>query len=382
MIPLSYSWRNLRVRWKTTLMTASGFTLVVGALVVMLAFIRGVEEVCAVSGEAENILVLAKGNTDETMSRLDPVVVSQVENAWGIARDAAEQPLASRELFMVVHNQDKQTGAYRFLQLRGVLPAAFRVHKVVRLSDGQAFRPGQSEVIIGQAVQRETGLRVGDVLEVGRKPWKVSGVFQADGAALESEVWADLTEVASRFRCEGAYSSVLLRASGAEAAEELAARLTKDPSVSVEAMTETHYYRKQSEETDVMKTAAWVIAWFMGVGAMFGVMNTMFAAIVQRTKDIAVLRVMGYEATHILLAFLLEALLIAILGGGLGLALGYATNGLTQSASVGMRQVAFSFRVDAGVVAFAGVFTAVMGTLGGVLPALSAMRIQPLEALR
>jgi ABC-type lipoprotein release transport system permease subunit len=223
---------------------------------------------------------------------------------------------------------------------------------------------------------------VGDVLEVGRKPWKVSGVFQANGSALESEVWADLTETASRFRCEGAYSSVLLRASGAKAAEELAGRLTKDQSISVEAMTETHYYQKQAEETDVMKTAAWVIAWFMGVGAMFGVMNTMFAAIVQRTKDIAVLRIMGYEAAHILLAFLLEALLIAILGGGLGLALGYGANGVSQSASVGMKQVAFSFRVDAGVVAFAGVFTAVMGTLGGMLPALSAMRIQPLEALR
>src|SRR5215469_3146824 len=208
-------------------MTASGFTLVVGALVVMLAFIKGVEEVCAVSGEAENVLVLAKGNSDEVMSRLDPVVASQVENARGIARDSAEQPLASRELFMVVHNQDKQTGAYRFLQLRGVVPAAFRVHTVVRLCNGQRFRPGQSEVIIGQAVQRETGLRVGDVLEVGRKPWKVNGVFQADGSALESEVWADLTEVASRFRSEGAYSSVVLRASGADAAVELAGRHTK-----------------------------------------------------------------------------------------------------------------------------------------------------------
>lgn len=382
MIPLSYSWRNLRVRWKTTLMTASGFTLVVGALVVMLAFIRGVEEVCAVSGEAENVLVLAKGNSDEVMSRLDPRAASQVENARGIARDAAEQPLASRELFMVVHNQDRETGAYRFLQLRGVLPAAFRVHTVVRLSEGREFRPGQSEVIIGQAVQRETGLRVGDVLEVGRKPWKVSGVFRANGSALESEIWADLSEAASRFRCEGAFSSVVLRTSSADGAEELAERLTQDRSISVEAMTETHYYRKQGEETNIMKTAAWVIAWFMGVGAMFGVMNTMYAAIVQRTKDIAVLRIMGFEAGHILLAFFLEALLIAILGGGLGLALGFAANGVSQSASVGMKQVAFSFRVDAGVVAFAGVFTVLMGTLGGVLPALTAMRIQPLEALR
>src|SRR6185437_4631954 len=138
-----------------------------------------------------------------------------------------------------------------------------------------------------------------------------------------------------QFRREGACSSVVLRAADAGTAEELAGRLVGSRSVSVEAMTETSYYRKQAEQADVMKMAAWVIAWFMGVGAMFGVMNTMFAAIAGRTKDIAVLRIMGYEAVPILLSFLFEATLIAVLGGGLGLALGCAANGLTQSASLG-----------------------------------------------
>lgn len=382
MIPLSYSYRNLRVRWKTTLMTASAFTLVVAALVVMLAFIRGIEEACAASGESENVLLLAKGDNDEVMSRLDHVVASQAENTRGVARDAANQPLASRELFMVLQHQDEKTGAYRFLQLRGVLPAAFRVHTVVHVTVGRAFRPSQSEVMIGKAVQRETGFQVGDLLEVGRKRWRISGVFEANGSALESEAWTDLNELASQFRREGAYSSVVLRAPSAEAAAELAERLTHSRSIRVEAMTETTYYQKQAEGAGVMRTAAWVIAWFMGVGAMFGVMNTMFAAIGQRTKDIAVLRIMGFESVHILLSFLLEATLIAILGGGLGLALGYATNGFTQSAAIGAKQIDFSFRIDAGIISFASVFTVVMGVLGGGLPALSAMRIKPLEALR
>jgi ABC-type antimicrobial peptide transport system permease subunit len=175
---------------------------------------------------------------------------------------------------------------------------------------------------------------------------------------------------------------VVLRAPDAGAAEELAGRLAGSRSVSVEAVTETSYYRKQAEEGDVIKLAAWVIAWFMGVGAMFGVMNTMFAAIAQRTKDIAVLRLLGYEAVHILLSFLLEATLIAVLGGSAGLALGYAANGLTQSAAIGGRQIDFAFRVDPSIVAFAAAFTAVVGALGGALPALSAMRVKPLEALR
>lgn len=381
MVPLSYNYRNLRVRWKTTLMTASGFTLVVAALVVMLAFINGIEAACATTGELENVIVLSKGNNDEVLSQMDRGLVAQVENSKGVTLDSASQPIASRELYMVVHHRQQDNGDFRFLQVRGVLPVAFRVHSQLHLLEGKFFRSGQSEVIIGKAVQRENHLRVGDEIEMGRKHWKVAGVFESGGAAFESELWCDLNELASQFRREGMYSSVVLRASNPEAAEELAERLSKSRSVSVESMTEPKYYQKQSEQTKIMQTAAWVIAWFMGVGAMFGVMNTMFAAIGQRTKDIAVLRIMGFESRDILLSFLGEAILIAVIGGLLGVALGAATNGITRSASLGARQIDFAFRVDGSILAFAGIFTILMGILGGLLPALSAMRIKPLEAL-
>ncbi|HTU92830.1 MAG TPA: FtsX-like permease family protein, partial [Gemmataceae bacterium] len=207
------------------------------------------------------------------------------------------------------------------------------------------------------------------------------GVFASGGAAFESELWCDLNELASQFRREGFYSTVILRAANPAEAEELSERLRQSRSVSVEAMTEPKYYQKQSEQTKIMQTAAWVIAWFMGVGAIFGVMNTMFAAIGQRTKDIAVLRIMGFEARDIVLSFLSEAVLIAAVGGLLGVALGAATNGITRSASLGARQIDFAFRVDGDILIFAGAFSIIMGILGGLLPALSAMRIKPLEAL-
>lgn len=381
MVPLSYNYRNLRVRWKTTLMTASGFTLVVAALVVMLAFINGIDAACANTGEAENVIVISKGNNDEVLSQMARGVVAQVENSKGVALDAAGQPLASRELFVVVHHRPEQSGEYRFLQVRGVLPAAFRVHAQLHLIEGRAFRAGQSEVMIGQGVQREEHFQLGDTIEIGRKRWKIAGVFASGGAAFESEVWCDLNELASQFRREGLYSSVVLRAPNAAEAEELAERLRNSRSISVEAATELQYYQKQAEQTRIMQTAAWVIAWFMGVGAMFGVMNTLFAAIGQRTKDIAVLRVMGFEARHILLSFLIEAILIAAIGGLLGVALGAAANGLTRSVSLGARQIDFALRVDGNILIFAGVFSIIMGILGGLLPALSAMRIKPLEAL-
>jgi ABC-type lipoprotein release transport system permease subunit len=222
---------------------------------------------------------------------------------------------------------------------------------------------------------------VGDFIDMGRKRWKITGVFEAGGSAFESELWCDLNELASQFRREGMYSSVILRTPSPQGAEDLAEQLRASRSVNVEAMTEPKYYQKQSEQTKIMQTAAWVIAWFMGIGAMFGVMNTMFAAIGQRTKDIAVLRIMGFEAGDIVLSFLLEAILIALIGGILGVALGTAANGITRTTSIGARQIDFAFRVDAAIVAFAALFTLVMGMLGGLLPALSAMRIKPLEAL-
>lgn len=382
MVPVSYNYRNLMVRWKTTLMTASGFTLVVAALVVMLAFINGIQKVCATSGEPENVIVLTKGNHDEVLSQVERNLVAQVENTTGVAQDSQGQPLASRELFMVVHHYSEKQHAFHFLQVRGVGGQAFKVHTQLSVVEGRMFRPSQSEVAIGRAVQREHGLAVGDVVELGRKRWRIAGVFEAGGSAFESEVWTDLPELANQFRREGVYSSVVLRTHDAEAARDLAERLTNSRSVSVEAQTEPKYYEKQGEQTKALQTAAWVIAWFMGIGAIFGVMNTMFAAIGQRIKDIAVLRIMGFQARDVLISFLLEAVLIAFIGGSLGLGLGYCANGITRSAPIGSRQIDFAFDVNANTVMVAAIFTGAMGILGGLLPALSAMRIKPLEALR
>jgi putative ABC transport system permease protein len=382
MIPVSYNGRNLLVRWKTTLMTASGFTLVTAAVVLMLAFVNGIQKVCATSGEPENVLVLAKGAHDEVLSSLDRSRLTQVEHADGVAADAAGHPLASRELFLVVDYEDPATGKQHFLQVRGVLPVAYQVHTQVQVVAGQRFRPNESEVVIGRGLQRSLGLQPGDSLALGRKRWKVAGVFASGGSAFESEVWCDLAELAGQFRRQGQCSSVVLRAADAQAAQSLTERLAQSRTVSVEAQTEPGYYQKQAEQTRTLQKSAWVVAWFMGLAAVFGVMNTMFAAIGQRVKDIAVMRLMGFAAWEILVCFLLEALGIAVLGGALGLALGCGLNGVTRSASLGARQVDFTFQVDQTIVVAVSVFTVVMGTLGGLLPALSAMRIKPLAALR
>lgn len=382
MIPVKYNARNLVVRWKTTLMTASGFTLVVAALVVMLAFVEGVQQVCISSGEPQNVIVLAKGNNDEVFSQLDTRTGRDIERIKGIARLRDGQTLASREIFLVMHRHLESANVFKFLQVRGVTPVAFDVHTQIAMTEGRNFRPNQSEIIVGSGVQREHELSVGDTLALGRKRWTVVGVFTAQGTAFESEVWCDQGELASQFRREGVFSSMVARTESPAAAADLVERLKESRTIVCNPMTETEYYSKQAAQTEMITAAAWIIAWFMGIGAIFGVMNTMFAAIGQRRKDIAVLRILGFKPYEILISFLLEAILISIVGGVLGIMIGMAVNGFSRSTAVGAREVEFAFKVTESTIMFAAGFSISMGIMGGLLPALSVVRVQPLEALK
>lgn len=382
MIPLRYNARNLLVRWKTTLMTASGFTLVVAALVVMLAFITGIQAVCIVSGSPNNVLVLAKGANDEILSQIDSRTASEIESFRGILKDRQGKPIVSREQFMVIHRLIESQGVFKFFQIRGVEETAFQIHDQVKIVEGRMYRPNQSEIIVGRGVLGDHQLKVGDNVNIGRKLWKVAGIFEANRSSLESEAWCDLSELSSQFRREGMCTTMVLPTASPEAATKLAEQLSASRTTQCSAQPEQTYYAKQAENTEVMKTGALVIAWFMGLGAVFGVMNTMFAAIGQRRKDIAVLRIIGFQPWEIVISFLLEALLISAVGGALGISLGYLVNGVTTSTSVSTHEVQVAFEVNQSTVIVASITTLLMGFFGGLFPALSVVRIKPLEALR
>lgn len=382
MVPFAYSYRNLLVRWKTTLMTAAGFTLVVAVLIVMLAFTNGVTAVCAVSGQAENVLCLNKGNIDEILSRIDVHTARELAAAQGVLCDDHGRPLASRELFMMITERDEATGKWEFVSVRGLYDTALEVHTRVRVSSGRMFKRHCRELVAGRQLARARGIRVGDQLSLGRMQWLVVGIFEAGGSAFESELWGDLDQLAGCFHREGTYTSVVLRTADPAAACQTIRSLQESRQVAVDASTEVDYYARQAEQTELLRNAAIVIGIFMAIGAALGVTNTMFAAIGARITDIAVLRVLGFSRVQVLAAFLLESQLIAVAGGSLGCLLGYALNGLTLEAAVGAKKVAFAFQIDASVLLAAAAFTLVMGLLGGLLPALSAMRVKPLESLR
>lgn len=382
MVPVAYSYRNLLVRWKTTLMTAAGFTLVVAVLVVMLAFAAGVRAVCAVSGEPENVICLSRGNTDEILSMVDVDSARRLAATHGVLTDAAGRSLASRELFMMVTQQDEKTGQWEFVSVRGVYEIALDVHTQVRVTEGRMFKRHCRELVVGRQLARSQDIRIGQDVSLGRYRWKVVGIFQAAGSAFESELWGDLDQLAGCFHRQSAYTSVVLRTADAASAGQLARRIDESRQVAVDASAEMDYYARQAAQTELLRNGAVVIGIFMAIGAALGVTNTMFAAIGARTTDIAVLRILGFTRIQILAAFLLESQLIAVIGGVLGSLLGYAMNGLTLETAVGAKKVAFAFQIDGGVLMIAVIFTVVMGLVGGLLPALSAMRIKPLESLR
>jgi putative ABC transport system permease protein len=370
------------VRWKTTLTTASTFTLVVAGLVMMFAFVNGVLHVCRVSGETDNVIVLQDGITDEVFSRIDAYTAGQVESVKGVSTAAQGGPLCSRELFLVVSDRDRRTGQYFFRQVRGVLPAALEVHGRVNLVRGTNLRHHREEVIVGAKLARDQQLGVGSELRIGDRQWSVVGIFEAGGGVFETEIWCDLNRLADQFDRSGEYTTLVLKTSGPSEAVSLAERVRDRFRNRIVVDVETEYYRRQTEQIEMLRTGAMLIAGLMSLGAVFAVMNTMFAAIRHRQQDIATLRILGFSRGEILACFIIESSLIACIGGVVGSSVGLAVNNVTLSTPLGFKDLEFAFRVDATTMV-AGIGLALaLGILGGLLPALTAMRVSPLECLR
>ncbi|QDU26942.1 putative ABC transporter permease YknZ [Anatilimnocola aggregata] len=420
-VPLRYNLRNLSVRWLTTVLTAIGFVLVIGLLTVMLAFVNGMVELTKSSGQPGNVLVISEGFQDETFSNLTVDVVTDVVLQPGILRDEkTNEPLASPETYLVVvqpiENQDSGRAAgRRFLQVRGVddAPMAARVHGMSLLAGGRWLsregvtsggegQPDVLEAVIGIGMARELGstrtsaelakatnrahLDIGDFFTLGERKWMVVGVMAPTGSTFDSEIWAKRGIVAPMFG-KNSYSSVVLRAAGAPEAQKLKAYLNNDYAKSVQAYVETEYFASLQETSKQFLFAIIVFAAVMSIGGLFGVMNTMFATVAQRSRDIGVLRMLGYSRAEVLSSFLVESLCLAMLGGALGCALGTLADGYEVKSIIGGGQgggkfVALDMAVSGDIIAAGMTVALVIGALGGLLPAISAMLVKPLYSLR
>ena len=426
-VPLRYNLRNLTVRWKTTLMTGLAFVLVVSLLTVMLAFVNGMYRLTEASGQPGNVVILSDGATDEIFSNLSPVDVGDIENQPGILRDG-NRPLASRETYLVVTqpivNAIPGRPKRRFLQVRGIddVTTAARVHGLALYPGGmwfsaagvqalphseqdqaEAFPHPAIQIVLGEGIARELAqdrtpqqraaardpqrLDVGETFKLADRVWLVVGVMQSGGSTFDSEVWARRSVVGPLFGRES-YSTVVVRTANAQAARHVKNYFTTQyRKAAVQALVETEYFASLSETNWEFLVTIIFITTVMSIGGVFGVMNTMFAAISQRIKDIGVLRLLGYSRRQVLICFLLESLAIALVGGVVGcllgtLADGWTANSVVSSGAGGGKFVVLKLSVDAPILTVGMLVSLSMGLLGGLAPALSAMRLRPLEALR
>jgi putative ABC transport system permease protein len=384
-IPIVYNLRSLRQRPVSTLTTALGMALVVAVFVAMNAMANGFQAALVSTGSTENVLVLRKGANSEMSSGISRQAASIIGGYPFVARSPEGRPLVSPETFVVVPLQRANQGGMANVVVRGVSPEAFQVRKDVQIVDGRQFRPGSREVVVGVAyAKRFPNSAVGKVVRFADEDWTIVGHFTAGGSSFESEIWGENEQFMPVFRGE-IFQTVTFRMKDPAAFAGIKETLEGDSRLAVDAFREREFYANQSIMLSrVLGFIAMFVALIMGVGAIFGAINTMYAAVASRAPEIGVLLTLGFRPRSVLASFLLEAVFIAALGGAIGCLLALPINGLVTSTTnwASFSEVAFAFRVTPALLLNGMVFALVMGVIGGLLPARHAARQQVVESLR
>jgi ABC-type lipoprotein release transport system permease subunit len=383
-IPLIYNIRSVRQRPVSTLTTAFGMALVVLVFIAMMALSRGFRAAVVETGSRDNVMVVRSGADNELMSGLSRATSQTVTSLPFVARGANGRPLASPEVYVLV-SLDRLDGGDALVVARGVGREAFDVRKNVEIIAGRMIAPGASEVLVGKSiVGRFADTEIGEKLTFANRDWTVVGHFAAGGSAFESEIWGENEQFMPAFRGE-VFQSITFRMDDPSAFEAIRRALEDDPRLPVSAYREFDFYANQSVLlTRVLTFAAIFIAGIMAVGAVFGAVNTMYAAVGARAPEIAVLLTLGFRPLSVLSSFLVEALVIAFIGGVLGCLFSLPLNGIMTSTTnwASMSEIAFAFRVTPDLLLRGVVFALVMGLIGGFFPARRAARQPVVQAAR
>jgi ABC-type lipoprotein release transport system permease subunit len=385
-LPLQYNLRNLVVRRTMTLMTAGGIALVVAVLVLTLALAHGFSATMVSTGRTDNAIVLRGGATSEMMSGLSRETARVLEADPAVARGPDGEPLALAEMVVLVNlGRRGDPAASSNVTVRGVDPRVVSLRPEIALREGRMFRPGMDEVVVGRNLgQRFEGCRLGETVHMGGRDWRVVGTFDAGGSGFDSEVWGDCEALMPVFDRDG-FSSLTLRLVDPARLPELQARLESDPRLHAEARIEQEYYRSQSRElAAVIRALGLFLVVVMAAGAIFGALNTMYAAVGSRSREIATLLALGFSPRSILASFLIESVLLCLIGGVLGCLLALPVHGVSTGTTnfASFSEVAFEFRLSPGILATGLLASVFLGLVGGYFPALAASRRTVSEALR
>ena len=380
------SLRTLPQRAGASAVAVVGVAGVVLVFVAVLSIAEGFRGALAGAGSPDTAIVMRGGSDSELSSALPLADTRIIKDAAGVRRSAAG-PVASAELFVVVDVPKRSTGTVANVPLRGVEPAAFSVREEVRLVEGRIFRPGTNEIIVGRmATSQFVGLELGSIQRWGESTWEVVGIFEADGTLAESEIWCDARVLQPAYRRGDSFQSVLARLESPDVFDRFRDALTTDPRLDVLVEREDVYYRGQSDFVHALITGlGTIIAVLMGIGAVFGAINTMYSAVASRTREIATLRALGFSSVSVVVSVLIESALLSLIGGILGGAIAYAAFHGYQTATLNWQtfsQVSFAFDVTPALLVQGGLYALVMGFVGGVFPAVRAARLPIVTALR
>ncbi len=383
-IPLTYNTRNLRVRFGATVMTALGIALTVSVAVLIMALLAGLQQAFVSSGDPLNVLVMRQGADAEMMSFVNHEQAATLKSLPGIAKDSSGAVMASPEGYVIISIERRDGTGEANVSARGISPIGIRMRPTTRLTAGRWFDPGRREVVVSTAVNRRFAhTDIGQQIYFGKGWWTIVGLFDAGGTAHASEIWVDTNKLATEFDRPG-YSVMLLRAEDAATADALASRVSSDQRLKLEGMRETEYWAQQTKSGMTIKFVGMIVALVMAVGSCFAAMNTMYAAVAYRSREIATLRTLGFSRPSIVTSFVLESVLLAVIGGVAGMVLMLPFNGMATGTNnmVSFSEIVFSMRITPGVVATALLFAVIMGALGGLAPAWHAVRQDMLGALR
>jgi len=381
-----FSIRSLPQRKGSSAAALLGIAGVVAVMVGVLSIAQGVLKTMQSSAGDNNAIVLRSGADTEMMSGLGGDDTRIITEAPGIARDASGA-IASPELFVIINLPMQSTGTDANVPLRGVQASAMTVREGFQLIEGRMFEWGLNEVIVGKGARDQfAGLSVGSSIEVGQEKWPVVGVFEANGGLSESEIWVDAAVLQPAYRRGNSYQSVYVKLNSREAFDEFKVSLTSDPRLNVKPMRESEYYDSQSTMVyNLITGLGTIIAVIMGLGAIFGALNTMYTAVSSRTREIATLRALGFRAGPVVISVVSESLLLAFVGGLIGAGLAWLAFDGYRAATLNWASfsaITFAFDVNIKLLAQGIIFAMIIGLIGGLFPAIRAARQPVAQALR